>query len=415
MRDVKKADIRKVCGKIAKKVDYCIFVVSTLQYEFSLELLRLLKSTSSDLITIIAGREATFLTKKVLFDGFDIAIKGEIEAVLPVLVEKLNTLNVKDIPKYMDGVGVRISKKEIKIREGINKVNVNTLPLPDFSIFPSSLRKQANISWWVSRGCPFKCAYCYEPFFWNPLRIKNVEKVREELELYKKFFPFNHIFFHDSTFNVGPWKNILKIVSEAGLSCSFNVKLDLLKENDLKFLKANTPFALFSGIESCSQKVLKKINRCQNTGLMIKVAKKLNKIIPFLTLSFIIGLPGETITTIMKMKQLIRNLLLRDKIFQVTVRVFTPYPGTPIFHNPKKYGVEILSTEFGRYDRYSFPPVIRTKCLDEFTIYYLFLDIYSMIVKLNLRLAGMNIKEFEKSVYKKINLYATNIYKIRYG
>jgi len=414
----KEKNLLRIIEKKVSRYDAAILFNSTVQFNEVIRLAKTIKSFDSECLTISCGREATFLTRMVLKDGFDIAIRGECEEIIPDLLKKVSKKGVgyliKD--KNIRGIGIKHNKK-IVVKDGVNKVNVNSLPPPDFKIFPHDLRKNANISWWVSRGCPFKCEYCYEHFFWNPLRIKTIEKIKLELEKYKKYFPFNHIFFHDSTFNaLKDWRAILQLINkEFDLYNSLNLRADLLSNYDLKFLKSSRTIAVFSGIETFSNQILFALKRFQKINTMLKKVKKLNKIIPFLTLSTIIGLPGENIDNVQNLKKIISALLLKDKIFQVTTRVFVPYPGTPIFHHPKKYGIEILTYNFERYDRYSFPPVYRLKNLNEFEIYSLFLDVYSLIVKLNLESVNYPIRRWEDELFEEINEESKNIYKVKYG
>ena len=56
-----------------------------------------------------------------------------------------------------------------------------------------------------------------------------------------------------------------------------------------------------------------------------------------------LGLPGETPETAELLRQFhIRNARLYPTLYDFDVTVYTPYPGTPLFDNPEKYGLRVV-------------------------------------------------------------------------
>jgi radical SAM superfamily enzyme YgiQ (UPF0313 family) len=63
---------------------------------------------------------------------------------------------------------------------------------------------------------------------------------------------------------------------------------------------------------------------------------------------FIIGLPGETEKTARKTIDLAKNLK-KIGLKKADFYFLTPFPGTPIWNNPKKFAIEITNRDFTKY------------------------------------------------------------------
>lgn len=77
---------------------------------------------------------------------------------------------------------------------------------------------------------------------------------------------------------------------------------------------------------------------------------------------WMIGLPSEDEEGIMKTQNFIVNLIKRDLLSLLNYGILVPYPGTDIFENPKKFGIEILTYDYSKYHEYGIP-VYRTATL----------------------------------------------------
>jgi len=98
---------------------------------------------------------------------------------------------------------------------------------------------------------------------------------------------------------------------------------------------------IYFGIESGSERILRRLGR---SATVEEIREKCticmeHGILP--TCSFMIGIPGETIEDVRQTFDLMRSL----NTWYVQLHVFTPLPGTPVFENPKAYGVTIEDSE----------------------------------------------------------------------
>ena len=60
-------------------------------------------------------------------------------------------------------------------------LDINDIPMPNYEGLP--VIKYLWLSVLTSRGCPFKCAFCFEKDYWVRFRKKNIEKVINEMKI----------------------------------------------------------------------------------------------------------------------------------------------------------------------------------------------------------------------------------------
>jgi len=134
--------------------------------------------------------------------------------------------------------------------------------------------------------------------------------------------------------------------------------------------------AVFFGIESVTQKVLDAAKK----GFTLNQAKKAIKLVAEAgiqpQLSFIIGLPKETKRSALN----VLNFLRKVPWHVVSLHVITPYPGTEIFINRKRYGIRLLTTDWDLFD--STTPVAETEDMSVKEITYVLLKIYDELPRI---------------------------------
>jgi len=126
----------------------------------------------------------------------------------------------------------------------------------------------------------------------------------------------------------------------------FETRVDSLKREILRDLRKINAWGMTIGIEDIHDQVLAAIGKTQTFDQIqkgLKVAKELDyRIIS----SFIIGLPSQT------KEQMLENMKFSSNIDDFSFPCLAPYPGSPIFYSPEKYGLSILSRNYELYDGY---------------------------------------------------------------
>ena len=127
------------------------------------------------------------------------------------------------------------------------------------------------------------------------------------------------------------------------------------------------------GIESGSQDILNSLNK----GLKLDNIKRVCGATKDAGLNthcyFMVGLPGESIKTSQLTIEMITDLMDQEFVDFVEYRCFVPYPGTPIWRYPEKYGVKLKSEKWERY-RTEMPPVYDLKDMTSKDIYKTYID-----------------------------------------
>ena len=140
--------------------DLIAFSIVTNQYRYATEVARFLRERTSTPM-IAGGVHVTMAPEEVLSAGlFDYACVGEGEDALAELVERLET------GEPTDGVrNIWARKNGELVRNPVRPFsNLAELPTKDYEIFDFQHMIDAKDGWvgvMASRGCPFRCTYCF--------------------------------------------------------------------------------------------------------------------------------------------------------------------------------------------------------------------------------------------------------------
>ncbi len=411
---MKEKNYQKMFKELTEK-DILFIAYSVSQHNLVKEFCSKVKELNSNCIIFLMGVLPTYKDKEVLEEiNCDVVIRGEGELKTKEICNILEKEGKKGLKKVR-GISFKTEGKLKRNKTG--KIpDLDDFPSPAFEILPKDYRDNAAIAMATSRGCPFSCRYCYECNFWGNVRFRSVDRVLEDIESYFKNFNFNHIFFYDPTFTYNK-KRSLEILNRAksefgDFYFACNMRARTVTENYLKKMRNYGCIGCFIGLQNANNSVLKKVNRLETVETFDKAIYKINKYVPLIDVSCIIGLPGENYQTFSNTMVYIKKLL-DNGIFQVSTRVFVPYPGTPFFENPEKYGIKIISKNYSRYERYLYPPVYKLKELNQFEIYSFFVTSYSMITGKMAQRVGLE-KELEKLDSNYENEVVQNIHKVKW-
>lgn len=178
----------------------------------------------------------------------------------------------------------------------------------------------------ASRGCPFKCEFCYNstPNICGSFVNRRIEDVITDIKTLKR----KHIMFIDDNFIGNPKWTIeflhritpLKLKWNAAVSANVAEipgMLDLMKESGCQ--------GLFIGIESLNEGSIKIARKGQNkTTHYERLVAEVHKRGIMINASFVFGLDEDDESTFERTLEWI----VRNKIETVTSHILTPYPGT---------------------------------------------------------------------------------------
>jgi anaerobic magnesium-protoporphyrin IX monomethyl ester cyclase len=176
-----------------------------------------------------------------------------------------------------------------------------------------------------SVGCPYSCTFCITPAVskliegkkWVPFED---EQVLGHMEyLYDKYKVDRFVFYDDDTFvNMKRMRRILEAIVERGMNKKFGLEFRGVRINEVDkmdkdyfdlLVEARTE-KLLIGVESGSDKILKKMKKIITAEQILRANKKLSDY-PSLRphYNFFCGTPGETYEDLVKTKDLVVQLL----------------------------------------------------------------------------------------------------------
>jgi radical SAM superfamily enzyme YgiQ (UPF0313 family) len=155
----------------------------------------------------------------------------------------------------------------------------------------------------LSKGCIANCKFCTERKLYQTPMFFDENDILERLNFYYFRYKKNWFTFYDSMINLYPKKLkdfLLKFYyfqKEKGIKlywdAQFGIK-PIVDDETISLMKETGCVNLFIGLESGSDKILKKMNKLFTTEDALIIFEKLNKYKIHFEISIIIGFPGET-------------------------------------------------------------------------------------------------------------------------
>ncbi len=313
-----------------------------------LEVTNFVKKNFPDLPLIWGGVHSSLFPKQTLEEkNIDIVVRGEGKETLLELVRALKE------EKPLDSISGISFKKNGQVVNNPERpfLAVDGLPDPAWNLvnlknYQSSGLSGKNTALQVSRGCCHQCTFCYNmEFNKRNWRAMSPEKVLEMVKRVKEKYGVDGIIFWDDNFfvNFDRVKKICQLFIENNLDIKWEAdcRIDYLARMDddfLKLLKSAGLSALFLGAESGSQRVLDKIRKDITVEQIIESARIIKKYDFKGWYSFMLGFPGEKPEDVSETIKVMKELKRITPEANTSIKIFTPYPGTPIFKTSQEYG-----------------------------------------------------------------------------
>ncbi len=324
-------------------------------YKYVKWLIFLLKKYHPHKKIIIGGSVGTSIPHIILGKNqADIVCIGEgeetVRELITVLQDKADLSKVKGI-QYKDADGkIIITGKRPPIED------LDSIPLPAWDLFPMDIYLknpvgapnrnkwidgsaqgswQLSINLFATRGCPYRCIYCYHDFMGMGHRHRSPGNILEEIKtLYEKYkvtyfhfiddeFVMNREFVHQFCRLL---KSFSKTVSKK-ITWGCAGRVNLMTEDLIRTMADSGCVLIGYGIESGSQKMLDIINKQVSVEQAKKAIRLTRKYLGWADCSFMIGYPGETKETIQETIDFCKELELAPEV----IFFLTPYPGTELY------------------------------------------------------------------------------------
>lgn len=312
-----------------------------------LEVCRIIKNISPEIITVVGGPHPTALPKETAAEkNIDFAVIYEGEITFTELVDAI------DKNKPLNEIkGIIFKDKNGNIcqtqkREPIQ--DLDALPFPARDLFPLEIyfppptkrisdKKAGNMI--TSRGCCYQCTYCMASFMWQrKVRFRSIKNVVDEIEECLNKYGIGEFNFHDELFTINKQRTIefCQEVKKRKLDIAWvcMCRVDFVGEEVLKEMKEAGCKKIMFGFESGDQGILDHMKKNIKVEKAYEAVRLVKKAGIKTAGNFMFGNIGETEETIKKGIALAKKLNLDTVAFFVA----SPYPGTEFYEEAKKIG-----------------------------------------------------------------------------
>ena len=278
-------------------------------------------------IPVVAGGiHITTAFDTVPTDCFDSLCVGAAEGTWPDIVRDVENGRLQ--PLYM-------------CKKGLSPDQIVS---PAYGLIPQDQYLYCNVVH-TSRGCPFKCDFCYNSSAQRMYVNRRIEDVLADI----RTIGGKHIMFIDDNFCGNPaWtRQFLDAIRPLGLRWNAAVSINVASDTDLlDRMKESGCQSLFIGFESISPHSIRTVHKVQNhTESYESAIRAIHDRGIMIHGSFVFGLDGDTPDTF----RATRDWIVRNKIETVTSHILTPYPGTALYTRMKNEG-RLITEDLSLYN-----------------------------------------------------------------
>ena len=315
------------------------------------EVARAVRARYPRLPIVAGGWHASILPEQTLRSpSVDAVVKGQGEITFAEIVDRY-AAGERDL----GGIAGSLYKKDGEVVWNLDRgyTDINALPPRPFHLidFEQYARKCKGLRWLLyctSHGCPWDCSYCSNASVygrnWKPLHPESA--VAEMAELAARYslqvidiIDDNYLVRRDRAVAIA--EGLLR----AGARFAYYMQtrtdqVDRLSDEDLALLARSGLRRIFFGLESGSAKVMRSVNKRLDLETAYRTAQRCRKVGIRPSFNLIFGLPAE------EEEDLRDTLAVVDRIGRANpeadffTNIFSPYPGSPIWPEAVRRGIE---------------------------------------------------------------------------
>ena len=313
-------------------------------------------------VFVAGGEHITALTEYSLRDcpALDVCVRGEGEHVIYELLESLR--NNGDFKK-VNGIGYLNDESRFISNENQARIReVDNIPWP---YWPEKyLEKfwkagksygvcsERDMPLMVSRGCPFQCTFCSSPQMWTTLyRLREPEDVIAEIKSYKERYNITSLQLYDLTaitkrsWTIEFCNKLLQHQINLPWSLPSGTRSEALDHESLRLLRQTGCKYLVYAPESGSPNTLKRIKKKIKLPRFTESVLEAKKQGLILRTNLIIGFPHETRRDVFLTIKYGLKLAMHG-VDEVSINIFSPYPGTEIYNQLQQQGEIVLNDDY---------------------------------------------------------------------
>jgi len=286
--------------------------------------------------SIFGGVHPTFFQDYILEDGVDAICVGEGDYSFGDFLDTFGTSAMYDTANMHFRQGNEVKKNPLARLVQ----NLDELPFPDKDIIYDNsyfIRNLPIRGFFTTRGCPYKCTYCFNHAFnemyrgnGQVVRMKSVDYALAELKRTIERHPTSFLKFHDDVFGVKKdWLAEFadRYPKEIGLPFLVLARPNMVTDAYCKELKRAGCHSVTIAIESGNDGIRNTVmQRKMSEELIVNAFENLHRYGFRINSLNMIGLPTETEETALETIRL--NQRLKSDFADASI--FQPYPGVSI-------------------------------------------------------------------------------------
>jgi len=279
--------------------------------------------------------------------GADYVVIGEGERTILELLMVNGKVGLEYLSK-VHGIAYLKDGRLVKTPERELIQDLDSIPFPAWDLFPIDhycLSRFPNVKHTertfpvlASRGCIFKCNFCYR--MCPGIRFRSPQNIVEEIKQLKQRHHISYIAFYDELLMASPKRTqeVCNALIEANLDIRWccDGRLNFAKPEILQLMKKAGCTFINYGIESYDDNVLKNMNKNLTTDIIDKGLEATRQQGISSGLNIIFGNIGDSLQSMQQGLQLIQKY--NDYSQMRTIRPVTPYPGSDLYYQAIKEG-----------------------------------------------------------------------------
>ena len=293
---------------------------------------------------IVAGGPLPTLYPERYSRDFDAVFRGEVDLSFPrmchdILAQKVSRQKLENLPLeryeglFIQNKGLHVNNPTIHYKEQ----EINSFPLPDRSDFNHAAYHKEwfdktgskTTSIMTTLGCPFSCDFCSRPVFGSLFRRRDLDVVFEEIDQISRL-GYDSLWIADDNFtlNISYLSDFCQRMVGQQMSWSCLSRVTGITTDIAHMMKEAGCQRVYVGLETGDQTTLDLMNKKASVEEGIDAVHQFRNAGIEVAAFFIVGYPGETITSIEKTFRLALTLPLDYISFNVPY----PLPGSNLFN-----------------------------------------------------------------------------------
>tara|TARA_B100000959_G_scaffold275997_1_gene330084 strand:- start:427 stop:1866 length:1440 start_codon:yes stop_codon:yes gene_type:complete len=281
--------------------------------------------------TLIGGVHMSIYAEETLsYQEVDFGIVGEGEETI---VELCSALNEGQDYSSIEGLCYKRDDDSIKVGRARIVQDITKLPMPSYHLLPmekySSIIGMKPVSTMMgSRGCPYKCGFCFKTPSDKKYRTRSAENIVDEIEYLIKNYKVREVMFYDDIMPKAYARGLSNEIIKRNIKINWQTpqRVNLVNPELLKLMAKAGCHILRFGVEQGDPDMMRLVEK-KTTIDQVRLSFQAANDAGIKTFAyFIIGYTGETERTMQATIDLAKDLNPTYVMFTKAV----PLPQTPL-------------------------------------------------------------------------------------